>query len=405
MAVQILYNFPVIKYPISMSLMLYRRHSADCAVHTLGLSPREIRHYRECDCTIWISGTTDNNDLYPRQSLHTRDWGAAEARVRTINAGAADVVAHGPTISDCVGRHLKTHSENIGHRALEHHRLTLTRFEEFCRGRNKVFMSELSVDLVEDFKSSVLAGFKSTTRFLAVSKLKVWLSEAFRRGWITEPLALKVRSPQAVYEQALPFTDDEVSRILVEASRITGVHGYATQPDTFRLLLELMLECGLRVSDAIRYNPAPARCVRSEQLWVYQFEPVKQRRKIVKPRQHEVFLSDRLKSAIDGAVWLSPRHPFMYRPPDRTTTQEHRVHAHMQTIGRRCGVEDCRPHRLRDTFAIRKLTCGMALEDVSRLLGHSSVSVTEKHYAPWVSSRLRRLEGLVAQTLVDAGGD
>jgi integrase len=43
----------------------------------------------------------------------------------------------------------------------------------------------------------------------------------------------------------------------------------------------------------------------------------------------------------------------------------------------------------------------MQLEDVSRLLGHSSVKVTETYYAKWISSRKRRLERIVTETLVN----
>ena len=48
-------------------------------------------------------------------------------------------------------------------------------------------------------------------------------------------------------------------------------------------------------------------------------------------------------------------------------------------------------HMLRDTFAVEYLLAGMPLEEVSRLLGHSSVVITEKHYAPWVLERQQRL--------------
>ena len=57
------------------------------------------------------------------------------------------------------------------------------------------------------------------------------------------------------------------------------------------------------------------------------------------------------------------------------------VYERMQSIGARAGIADCQPHRLRDTFAVRKLLAGMQLEDVSRLLGHSSVKVTEAYCA------------------------
>jgi integrase/recombinase XerD len=38
------------------------------------------------------------------------------------------------------------------------------------------------------------------------------------------------------------------------------------------------------------------------------------------------------------------------------------------------------------------LSAGVSLEAVSVLLGHSSVKITEKHYAPWVKSRQIALE-------------
>jgi site-specific recombinase XerD len=48
-----------------------------------------------------------------------------------------------------------------------------------------------------------------------------------------------------------------------------------------------------------------------------------------------------------------------------------------------------RSHMLRDTFAVELLLAGMSLDKVSKLLGHKSTRVTEKHYAPWVKARKR----------------
>lgn len=386
-----------------MPLIIYRRHSTRCRVHTLGLSAREVRHYRDCECPIWAYGITDTAE-YPRQSLHTRDWAVAEAKLRARQAAAVDVAVHGPTITDSVRRHLDSHANNIGHRALGHHRLTLRRLEEFARSRNALFMSDLTVDLLEDFKTYALAKFKSTTRHLAVTKLRFFLREAYRRGWIVEALHERVRATRAMYEQKQPYTDDEIRRVLahVEADAGHGRQGYTAHPATFRLLIEFMLTTGVRVSDAIRYDPA--RCTRGEHMWVYRFEPVKQRRG-EKTKHAEVYLPEPLKLTIDGAVWFSPTHPFAYRAFDANNTMERAVLERMQGIGKLCGVADVRPHRLRDTFAVRALVRGMALEDVSRLLCHSSVAITEKYYAPWVPARQNRLEGLLAQTLVDAVRD
>src|SRR5712671_7712410 len=91
----------------------------------------------------------------------------------------------------------------------------------------------------------------------------------------------------------------------------------------------------------------------------------------------------------------------LFRFQQKPCLPRNEVYERMQTLGARCGVSDCRPHRLRDTFAVRKLLAGFQLEDVSRLLGHSSVKVTETYYAKWVPSRKLRLERLLAESLVN----
>jgi len=50
-------------------------------------------------------------------------------------------------------------------------------------------------------------------------------------------------------------------------------------------------------------------------------------------------------------------------------------------------LKRCFPHMFRDTFAVEMLLAGVPLDQVSVLLGHSSVKTTEKHYAPFVKAR------------------
>lgn len=66
-----------------------------------------------------------------------------------------------------------------------------------------------------------------------------------------------------------------------------------------------------------------------------------------------------------------------------------------RTFRRLCkiaGVQGGHPHRFRDTLAVELLLDGMPIERVSILLGHSSVKITERHYAPWVAARQTQLE-------------
>jgi integrase len=117
----------------------------------------------------------------------------------------------------------------------------------------------------------------------------------------------------------------------------------------------------------------------------------------------EAYLTDRLKTVIDTCEWLSPKLPSILVIARTYLANE--AYERMKTLGTPCGVPDCRPHRLRDTFAVRKLLSGFQLDDVSRLLGHSSVKVTEAYSAKWVSARKLRLERLIAESLMNTQGD
>jgi integrase/recombinase XerD len=64
-----------------------------------------------------------------------------------------------------------------------------------------------------------------------------------------------------------------------------------------------------------------------------------------------------------------------------------------------------RSHMLRDTFAVDLLIHGMPLEDVSYLLTHDSVKMTEKYYAPWVSKRRLKVHDDLQQALIRMGAE
>jgi integrase len=288
----------------------------------------------------------------------------------------------------------------------------LGRLQDFAEKRNKFHMSDLNVDLIEDFKTYGLTG-KKTTQATLVAKLHCFFRDAYRRGWIKEPIVEKLKTVKAVYEEKQPYTDADIKIILDAAEKLNGgTSGFATNGKTFRLLLELMNETGLRVSDAVRYDPR--KCQRGQFLWVYTFKPRKQK-KNEKQKTADVFLTDRLKKAIDECKWFSPSLPFAYRPPakaDETDYLAQAVYERMQEIGKRCideegkpqPIEDCRPHRLRHSFAVRCLVNDVGLEDVSKLLYHSSIAITEKYYAPWVPSRKLRLERLLFESIVEPAG-
>lgn len=392
-------------------LVLYKRHTASCLVNEMDIPARAKRYYMECPCPIWIVGRTQGH-LVPRQSTGESDLKAAEAqraiiiekskaiaREEAVKAQADSVF--GPTIAECSEKYLASRKHELGEKTYGQHKLLLDRLEQFCRERGAVYARNLSVDLLETFKVEGLPkDMADTSKGTAVAKLRCFLRAAFRREWISEALVDKVTPHRASYEAKEPYTDEEVQKILEGSLKLKGgTHRYAKHPKTFRLLLELMLETGMRVGDAIQFDPKAL--TKGERLWVYSYVQQKQK-KAEKQKHVEAYITDQLKKAFDECEWLSPRLPFAFGSSKNPSYLANEVYARMKTIGLRSGVSDCRPHRLRDTFAVRKLLAGFQLEDVSRLLGHSSVKVTETYYAKWVASRKVRLERLLAEALVDA---
>jgi integrase/recombinase XerD len=386
-----------------MPLILYRRHKKNCDVHKLGLPARAKRLWAECQCPIWMYGRTDTSRV-SRQSTGYTDMAAAQALRASLDAKGKDERVHGPRIADCIALYIDSRRHELAQRTLEQHVLVLGRLATFTTERNLHFMRDLNVDVIETFKIVGLPGLADTSRRTCTAKVRCFLKDALRRGWIAEALAEKIRPHSAQEEMKDPYTDGEVQTILNGAAvlRDNGRGRYSSQPQTFRLLLELMLATGMRAGDAVRYDPAAA--AKGERLWIYSYTQQKahrnKRAKII-----EAYVPDRLKAAIDSCHWLSPTLPFAYGAWRDATYLAHEVYNRMQTIGAATGVADCRPHRLRDTFAVRALLRGVPLDDVSRLLGHSSVKITETYYAKWVPARGRRLERLVAESLMDPQGD
>ena len=69
-----------------------------------------------------------------------------------------------------------------------------------------------------------------------------------------------------------------------------------------------------------------------------------------------------------------------------------------QRVFELAGIPDGTIHRFRDTFAVELLLKGVPIDQLAILLGHSSLTVTEKHYSPWVKTRQEQLEAAVRKT-------
>ena len=210
-------------------------------------------------CPLWIYGNTETTHV-PRQSTGTNVLEVAEAQRQALLKNGQDQKVHGPRVDDCIERFIASRKEELGEKTAASYRFQLDRLRAYCTSHGAHFMRELSVDLLEDFKVDGLPdNMAATSKAQVTAKIRCFLREAYRRSWTEFALAEKVRPYRATHEQKNPYSDAEVDLILAGAEKLKGGRdGYASAPLNFRLLLELVLETGMRVSDAVRFDLAVA---------------------------------------------------------------------------------------------------------------------------------------------------
>ncbi len=377
-------------------LVLYKRHLSGCTIAKGRAKPAKKKLMFDCACPFWLMGRMASGDAVPRQSTGTADRREAErkcAELCSMNAESnAKPGVHGPTIDECIKRYLADKEEEVEDGTLAYITKTLSRLKEYCAGKAITYAREITIDVVSDFRADTMKDLKPGSRRVAMATMKCFFRDAFRKKWLTVHVAEMMPRTKSEFEQKQPYEPDEIKRLMAGAKESRrGSHPYNKYAEMFCLLLELMLETGMRLSDAILYDPGTVR--KGKYFRCYTFEPDKQNKTAQKKRL-TVYLTEELTTAIDNCQWASEKLPFYCGPWSRIE-----AHGTMKMIGFRQNIKDCHPHRLRHTFAVRKLLAGVPIEEVSRLLGHSSVKITEQYYAAWTTSRQDLLESRLFQSL------
>lgn len=354
-------------------LTLYRRHTKKCG--------KKSRKYRRCPCPIWVDGTiaTDLGVVEVRKSLNTTDWETAAKLMNDLEAGSKEAVAavlpkpEPMTFLEAKEKYL----EAVKQRNLA--RLTEEKYKHLMRQMEGHFSNpDTKVKYLEKIDIDVLRGFMGTlkdgplSRVKKIDRIKNFFTFCLRSGWISENPAEFIEPPIVKDVPTLPFTDDEVKRILDAAK------------GRRKTLCLLMLYSGLRISDAVTLKSSS---LISGKLFLRQEktgEPV------------YVPLPPSLVEEL-RAIPLTNGH-FFCTGVGRKQTTTNNWRERLNKVFKDAKVDGAHPHRFRDTFAVNLLNKGVSMENVSKLLGHKSIRITEKHYAPFVEKLRKRLEEEVMKT-------
>jgi integrase len=190
----------------------------------------------------------------------------------------------------------------------------------------------------------------------------------------------------AKYDPTLPFTDQEMEKIIWAADSIREAHPKIPEetPKKLKALILLMRHSGIRISDAVMFRRDK---LNDGKLFLRQ-EKTKHPVWVPLPKHVVQALAD----CDEGNEY------FFYRQVGKPKSAITEWQQRLKLVYNMAGVADGHSHRLRDTFSVDLLQNGVSLETVSQLLGHTSIKTTQKHYAPWVKTRQDALEAAVMGT-------
>ncbi len=422
---------------------VYTRHSAACKyIHD--------RLFRRCSCPKWIGGQV--NREYFRKSASTRLWHIAEEyRLLMDEAWAQGLTPFGPlpaTVQKAaVEEALVWQKLPVAMLGPAEETVLPARFEEppprkpakprmTIKGAVDAYMADAygrelkpstisklgtifrkqfltwtaaqGFDYLDEIDLDALLSFRSTWKDKGMSKQKKqnriigFFHIANRRKYISENPAIGMGKIKFVQIPTDYFTCKEFERIIAATYICGDDHGYRTDENRMRLLaMTLLLRwSGLRIRDAVTLERSR---LHEDSLLLYQARtgiPVSM------PLPPHVVQA---LNAVPPCLRPNPRYFFWSGNGDPKTAVSHwqRSYRRLFTLANIMKPDKrkkrCHPHMFRDTFAVEMLLAGVPIDQVSILLGHSSVKITERNYAPFVKARQIQLqESVRAAWKIDA---
>ena len=412
-------------------LAAQRRHIAPCK------KPMWDK-YTKCSCPITIRGTLAGHQisistakyLPPSESRNleaARDlallWEKQGKPVRPEAYAAVPEPAEAaeperPTVEMAVSAYMADGKERGNGEATMYKRKH--EFEKglmgFCRDKGIRFLSELDLNMLREWRGTwkveSLSRQKRQGRVLGF----MWFCE--RAGWLPRNYAhditrglgkIQVKATQTGYFQPTEY-----------AAIIDATYVYSDRPSVdkhnsmtigghrIRALTEVMRWTGLRIRDAVtleknRLSIDPSTGMSS--VMVYQKKTGDPVYCPIPPDVAEMLLtvpaSQKGNTNETYFFWTGQGNAkTIVTNWQRSYGKLFKLTSLKEPDGT---AKRCHPHMFRDTFAVESLLSGMRIEEVSTILGHSSVKITERHYMPWVRARQTSLNTSVMNSWIKQG--
>jgi integrase/recombinase XerD len=347
---------------------------------------------KSCRCRKHLRWSKDGKQY--RKQAGTRSWSEAEDAKRRFEDQLAGRVVKPQTQARTIRTAyddflLAKKVKEITDDSYKKYEREILRFIAFCERRNVFTLEAIDLTLVTAYKATWPELFPSSaTRAHVQQLLRVFLNYCHAAGWITR--VPKMDTVKIDQPPTMPLSGKEYDRLL-SAVPLEFTNGTAGR---VRAIIQLMRWSGLSVRDA--------SCLLRDDIIVHAKGKYHVRTERQKTGVHvRVPIPQAVAEEILEAANRGGAHLFHESAKGTEVSFSQQYSRKISSVFERAGIE-CEghmvSHRLRDTFAVDLLTKGVPMEEVSKMLGHESITTTERHYAQWAKGRQDRVDELVTAT-------
>ena len=247
----------------------------------------------------------------------------------------------------------------------------LRQFQEYlARGAKTPGPAGIDVLLIREWMASMYAAdLQRVSIRRKLSALRGLLEYCLREGLITLNPATLVQTPKIPKKLPEVPTEEQTAALL---DALAGNTLERRMPERDRALLEVLYGCGVRISELVGMN---AGDVDFKEGWVRVRGKRKKERQVPIPAQAlgalRAWMEVRPANADEPAIFVNQRGG---RLTERGASKILKLYAIALV-----GDSSLHPHSLRHAYATHLLRAGADLRAIQELLGHASLSTTQKY--------------------------
>ena len=376
-------------------ITIFVRHDPDCPY-------ADDAFYKRCRC--WKHLRFFHDGKQKKVSTKQRTWEGAERFRREFES----TFGSQPQPQDDVPKTLRDLADlyvqrkrgsKISADVIKRHTTGLYRFVDFLEQRNKISFTQVSAKDLLDYRETWDA---VTPAGSSQQKVRGRIKSFFRfiSRLTNEPNLLAGDGEECLYgpikcdsSPTQPFTPEEYKTILDAIptafpirEQNDGEKGHQRKCQRVHAYVQCMRHAGLALQDAALLEKSMIVKHPKQELWRIITKRKKTGENVYVP------IPTHVAKELLAVPNENPKYVFWNPQGGDIRTTVKKWERTLKHLFEQAGIPEAHSHQLRDTFAVELLVASVPMEDVSRLLGHSSIKTTEKHYAPWVTRRQDRLD-------------